>query len=151
MSGELLSVAPHLISDTVYTVNTDFCLQWLQLLDNHVTATETDAVPLVSHSVTCFTQCHLFHTVSLVSHSATCFTQCHLFHTVSLVSHSATCFTQCHLFHTVPLVSHSVTCFTQCHFTLKPSRHFGLLSPYSRPTLSRKNSMRFLQIIRINR
>ena len=94
MSGELLSVAPHLISDTVYTVNTDFCLQWLQLLDNHVTATETDAVPLVSHSV---------------------------------------------------------TCFTQCHFTLKPSRHFGLLSPYSRPTLSRKNSMRFLQIIRINR
>jgi len=54
-SGELRSVAPvgtpHLISDTVYTVNTDFCLQWLQRLDNHVTATETDAVPLVPHGV----------------------------------------------------------------------------------------------------
>jgi hypothetical protein len=50
---ELRSTAPvgtpHLISDTVYTVNTDLFLQWPQLLD--VTAAETDAVPLVSHSV----------------------------------------------------------------------------------------------------
>ena len=53
--GELRSAAPvgtpHLMSDTVYAVNTDLCLQWLQLLDYHVTATESDAVPLASHSV----------------------------------------------------------------------------------------------------
>lgn len=52
--GELRSAAPvgtpHLITDTV---NTDLFLQWLQLLDNHVTATNTDAVPLGSHSVIC--------------------------------------------------------------------------------------------------